>query len=245
MHVNSICHYPFDTVRVSSDGSVYTCEYQREPIGNLFQSSFEDIWFSEKAENIRQNLVDAKYADICCVDCPFYSANQKSKQSVGYSEYPAVLELFDEMNEPSNFIPLLAKIKDYKEIVIDFKYHNIVDWLPSVPITMNLYEPIFPDYVNTFRIMECLNFTQYRFIPNKKYICRFTFGMAHLNKICDIIQYFLLHPFSIIECDVKTTEIDVSNCGLFKRAESILRNRFKQCKIIRPFDLNLSQKYLL
>ncbi len=244
MNVNSICHYPFTTVRLASDGNVFLCQYQRKHIGNLIESSFEEIWFGEKAEECRQKLVQSEYSELCCVNCPFYSSKQKAKQQVGYSEYPNVLELFDELNQTENFEYLLPKIKDYKEILIDFKYHNEIK-LPDIPVTMNLTEDVYPTYVSTFRIVQCDNLSKHRFLPDKKYICKYTFKLGQLNKICDIVEYFLQHPFSVIECDIDTEEVTVDTCGLFKRAELLLNNRFKKCRRIRPFDLNMSKKFIL
>ena len=66
------CSYPFTRVTIEINGNVsfccpaYTDDYF---IGNIFEKSFEDIWYGKKAQEFRKSILDGSYKycnlDIC------------------------------------------------------------------------------------------------------------------------------------------------------------------------------------
>lgn len=63
-----VCLRPFSEIEITENGDIYTCcpSYLKNyPIGNLFEvSSFDEIWYSQKAEDLRKNIIEGKY-DFC------------------------------------------------------------------------------------------------------------------------------------------------------------------------------------
>lgn len=62
------CSIPFENLEIGENGDVYTCcpDYINcKKIGNIFSdNSFEDIWYSKSATEIRQAVLDGSYS--CC-----------------------------------------------------------------------------------------------------------------------------------------------------------------------------------
>lgn len=99
MELNAFCEYPFNRVRVTSEGNLAFCCFQRtDPasrnnpyIGNILEKSFDEIWFGPLAEEVRIQTLEGKVHKLCQVSgCPFSS---KVKQKFTYNEYPTFLEL--------------------------------------------------------------------------------------------------------------------------------------------------------
>lgn len=58
------CQSPFTSARILANGDVQLC-YQFT-IGNLHEASFEEIWYGERADEIRcQVMADTKTCDVC------------------------------------------------------------------------------------------------------------------------------------------------------------------------------------
>lgn len=61
-----ICKHPFEQVFILYNGDVWLCcdVFWKEPcvIGNILESSFEEIWNSEKAKNIRKKMLKQDYS---------------------------------------------------------------------------------------------------------------------------------------------------------------------------------------
>lgn len=113
MYIDGFCAYPFVRTRVTSEGNVAFCCFQRPPnsdygathnkdspfksayIGNLFENTFDDIWFGDLAEEIREKTVDGDLHPLCQVPgCPFYSDKKPYPQEqIIYNEYPNFLEI--------------------------------------------------------------------------------------------------------------------------------------------------------
>lgn len=66
------CSDPFDRVRVTCEGDVFMCGFQRQgSIGSLLEDSLEDVWFGKIAEEIRQETLKGVRHPICRGDgCP-------------------------------------------------------------------------------------------------------------------------------------------------------------------------------
>ena len=103
MEIDVFCGYPFSRVRVTAEGNVAMCCFQRpDPLnpevaylGNLLEKSFDDIWFGEEAEEVRMKTLEGQLATRCRVPgCPFLSMAQPyPTQRVTYNEYPNFLEI--------------------------------------------------------------------------------------------------------------------------------------------------------
>lgn len=67
-----VCRRPFKYFQIEADGDCFFCcsiFVNNEPIGNIFDNSFEDIWYGEKAEKFRRSVLDETYKycrrDLC------------------------------------------------------------------------------------------------------------------------------------------------------------------------------------
>ncbi len=60
-----ICISPWQHVFIGADGDVKFCCEQNYIIGNLLQSSFEDIWNGKTATEFRNKMIEQEYHSIC------------------------------------------------------------------------------------------------------------------------------------------------------------------------------------
>jgi hypothetical protein len=103
MELETFCEFPFNRVRITCEGQVAMCCFQRpDPIssespyiGNLLEQSFDDIWFGDEAELIRRETSNGVLAKKCQVPgCPYFTSKTPYKtQKVIYNEYPYFLEI--------------------------------------------------------------------------------------------------------------------------------------------------------
>jgi MoaA/NifB/PqqE/SkfB family radical SAM enzyme len=59
------CLYPFLQARVSFSGKVFFCPFIRVEVGDLTQSTLEEVWNSERYVDMRKRLVDNQLFPIC------------------------------------------------------------------------------------------------------------------------------------------------------------------------------------
>jgi MoaA/NifB/PqqE/SkfB family radical SAM enzyme len=59
------CLYPFLHARVSYSGKVYFCPFIRVEVGDLTQSSLEEVWNGEKYVEMRRKLLDNGIFPVC------------------------------------------------------------------------------------------------------------------------------------------------------------------------------------
>ena len=59
------CLYPFLHARVSYSGKVYFCPFIRVEVGDLTQSSLEEVWNGEKYVEMRRKLLDHGIFPVC------------------------------------------------------------------------------------------------------------------------------------------------------------------------------------
>ena len=60
-----ICYMPFYMAEISENGNVYPCcprFIDFYSFGNLFENNFQEIWFSEKANNFRNKILHNDYS---------------------------------------------------------------------------------------------------------------------------------------------------------------------------------------
>lgn len=108
MWIEAFCEYPFNRCRITCEGNVAFCCFMRpdpdpnpdkvkQPayIGNVLEDSFDDIWFSEKAEEIREFTRDGKLHPMCqCPGCPIVPLNKPYPvEHIVFNEYPNFLEI--------------------------------------------------------------------------------------------------------------------------------------------------------
>jgi MoaA/NifB/PqqE/SkfB family radical SAM enzyme len=63
--LNGRCLYPFLHARVSFSGKVYFCPFIRVEVGDLTESSLEEVWNSERYVDMRRRLVDHGIFPVC------------------------------------------------------------------------------------------------------------------------------------------------------------------------------------
>jgi radical SAM protein with 4Fe4S-binding SPASM domain len=59
------CRIPFDTLQIDEDGDVQLCDCQFHmpyTIGNIYQDTLTNIWLSNKADLVRQSVIDEDFA---------------------------------------------------------------------------------------------------------------------------------------------------------------------------------------
>lgn len=113
MFIDGFCAYPFVRVRVTCEGNVAFCCFQRPPdpsygvthnkdftlksayLGNVFEQNFDDIWFGELADEVREQTTAGDLHPLCQVPgCPFFSAKKPyHMEQITYGEYPSFLEI--------------------------------------------------------------------------------------------------------------------------------------------------------
>jgi MoaA/NifB/PqqE/SkfB family radical SAM enzyme len=59
------CLYPFLHARVSYSGKVYFCPFIRIEVGDLTQSTLEEVWNGEKYVEMRRKLLDHGIFPVC------------------------------------------------------------------------------------------------------------------------------------------------------------------------------------
>jgi len=63
--LNGRCLYPFLQARVSFSGKVYFCPFIRVEVGDLTQSSLEEVWNGERYVQMRKRLLDNGIFPVC------------------------------------------------------------------------------------------------------------------------------------------------------------------------------------
>lgn len=104
-----ICIKPFTTIEISPSGDVYTCcpfHLSKYSLGNINDSSIDEIWFSKRAVDIRNKILNHDYS-LCeeknCVDfCAAHGYGDDETVALKFLEnekfmYPVFLKyVFDE-----------------------------------------------------------------------------------------------------------------------------------------------------
>ena len=94
MKNNCICQRPFSEIEIHTDGNVYTCcpDYLKKySIGNIFEvSSFDEIWYSSKAFELRKKLLNFDYS-LCNTNICNMKINQEEIKLIENPEYPTLV----------------------------------------------------------------------------------------------------------------------------------------------------------
>jgi MoaA/NifB/PqqE/SkfB family radical SAM enzyme len=94
----SYCYYPFESLKIDSAGGCsFCCHHTRKCLGNILNSSLEDIWNSEIAQDIRTESSNNKLHSTCANEyCPFYHIRNDLKNranKIKLSKLPYNIEL--------------------------------------------------------------------------------------------------------------------------------------------------------
>ncbi|MDD5021733.1 MAG: radical SAM protein [Endomicrobiaceae bacterium] len=78
--MKKICKCPWDYTYIENQGTVNACVFAGKHIGNLSNSTFEDVWNSLKYKNLREELLNNSPNSICrkCIE---YDSNNIDKIS--------------------------------------------------------------------------------------------------------------------------------------------------------------------
>lgn len=187
MKTEIFCPYPLNRVRVTCEGNVAMCCFQRaDPLkqdvspylGNLLEQSFDDIWFGDLAREIRATTLEGNLHEKCrCSGCPFTTMHKPfPKQEVIYNEYPTFLEI-DLPNTHCNIgledpndqhpacvmceraAPWFTPENNHLQEVLQ-KIANIVPNLQQIHV-QGLAEPFWKGLL--FEVLDWLNFDDYKY----------------------------------------------------------------------------------
>lgn len=103
MWIEAFCGYPFNRCRLTCEGNVAFCCFMRPSpiqsnaeayIGNILETSFDEVWFGEIAEAIRKDTIEGKLHERCQTPaCPYRGTGHLTKKKIVYNEYPNFLEI--------------------------------------------------------------------------------------------------------------------------------------------------------
>jgi len=101
---DAYCQFPFNRLRLTSEGWASFCCFMRpDPlfpeedayIGNVLEKTFDEVWFGEIAEDIRKEVIEGNLHKKCaCPGCPYLPLKKPYPvQNFVYNEYPNFLEI--------------------------------------------------------------------------------------------------------------------------------------------------------
>jgi hypothetical protein len=253
MFVKTICRHPFLQVLLKSNGDLMFCEHQEKSFGNLTDSSFDDLWFGELADEIRVAVIDGnKHANCLVKDCPIL----KFVDKIEYGEYPAVLVLegADYASKIVHLIPSLARLTityqlDSFQILDDLK----IERNPQLMIEANVGEKLnlrwleVPNSTITFNINYYSKLTDlYLFSKERKrdqkLIVKHKIQNLNLYESLGIVHIAKEVKADSVEFD-SDLEIGPENCGLyFKLQQDIIEECLKLnvfFSFVKPLDRGL------
>lgn len=84
---NAFCNYPFQRLKIDPEGNCAFCCFQRrKSLGNILESSLEEVWNNPIAKQIRKETLEGKLHTSCAIEsCPFYW--QKELKEIQFLEY--------------------------------------------------------------------------------------------------------------------------------------------------------------
>lgn len=121
------CRSPFVLARILANGDVQLC--YKFVVGNLAQTSFEDIWFGEAAHRVRTGLLAA---DDTCRACDYY------KFALKYNE----LDLDDRKTHFAAHTIAYAEVTDFEKGIV---LTQIAPAPPRLVETVEQYNIVFYD----------------------------------------------------------------------------------------------------
>lgn len=189
---DAYCEFPFNRLRITSEGNASFCCFMRpDPlfpeedayIGNVLENTFDEVWFGESAESIREAVLRGDLHKKCqCPGCPYVPLKKPyPKKDFIYNEYPNFLEIDlpnthcnvgglnpDPEKNPACIMcersgPAFRPEKNYLYEVLE-KIKHIVPNLYQVHI-QGIAEPFYQtrkDGFLLFEVLDILNFDEHK-----------------------------------------------------------------------------------
>lgn len=130
MEIDTFCAYPLNKLRINEQGKLsFCCHMDRcgSTLGDLNEAIFDDIWFSDQAEEVRlTTLQERRLHRLCqCPTCPFVTAPPPySTARVIYNEYPNSLELVVSESDRVAYLALLEKISHLTPNLYELRFEG-------------------------------------------------------------------------------------------------------------------------
>ena len=257
--INSFCKLPFTRAKIFSNGDVSMCCHQANKfIGNLFHSSFQDVWFGDIAKDIRSETLEGRLHKNCQFHvCPFMHVKDlKSKVvliDINLDEMPTELEIdlhpthcnFGGVEmEPSKTCIMCPRsnsssieyIKAYPDITFELveKVKYLMPNLKSLCV-LGIAEPFWKDKI--FDIFDQLDFKKY-----SKNISFWTntngslFDDIKMKKYSEYVQKGLLH-FSL-DAATEETYMKIRKNKVFHKILKNLKNWMNYSFLLNDLGFN-------
>lgn len=134
----NICQRAFSEIEIGADGNVHTCcpNYLKNyPIGNIFNvSSFDEIWYSDKAIELRKHILNNNY-DFCNTEICNKKIKEEDIKLTERPDYPTLVRFaYDtQCNLKCKICRDSLIVNSEKQIE---KYDNMIDTI-LLPILKN------------------------------------------------------------------------------------------------------------
>jgi MoaA/NifB/PqqE/SkfB family radical SAM enzyme len=250
MWIESFCEFPFNRARITCEGNVSMCCFQRpDPLkpesdaylGNVLEQTFDEIWFSDLCEDIRWETREGRLHKKCqCPGCPILPLKQPYPvDHVVYNEYPNFLEI-DLPNTHCNVggkspsetspacimceraAPFFRPEEDHLMEVLS-RIKHIVPNLYQIHI-QGIAEPFFPtkgSYL-LFDVMDALDYEEYK---NQITISVTTNGTIFKKSIRE--EYLKRAPHSITNFSIDAATPETFKAiRIFDCFEKVLANMY-------------------
>ncbi len=103
-----VCLQPFTNVDIHSHGGVRCCSesWMRTEIGNIHNSSLDEIWNGERIQDIRRSIIEGTYEYCDWHQCPFYSNEEHYLFTIEEIKDPSKVKGVrkDRLNKHSNWL---------------------------------------------------------------------------------------------------------------------------------------------
>lgn len=163
------CSKPFEQIHLDPGGGVRVCGWTDESIGNILEEDLETIWHGEKAETIRESILDGSYSYCRAISCPYLENDslpdiegeelqEAAKVGSVPSEYSVACDFTCNHSCPSCRDQIFCGDEDYranlkKEIEILLPYLNKASYIVtcgngdvfSSPLMMEMLEKLQPE----------------------------------------------------------------------------------------------------
>ena len=91
------CKNPYTHLEIQGNGNCYFCcpsfIKNEISIGNIFEQSFEEVWYGEKATEFRKSVLDGSYSKCDLTLCPFDAEGFFFYEDYLYPPYPKFVAL--------------------------------------------------------------------------------------------------------------------------------------------------------
>lgn len=128
------CNQPFNRIEIYEDGKVFNCcppFLNYYSIGNIYETSFDEIWNGDKAKNLRRKILNGDFS-LCSDSC-----NQKMNNEVDSTDFSEIIDIYPtEISISSdNICNVKCKICRDNQLVTKYDKENLENeieklWLP-------------------------------------------------------------------------------------------------------------------